>query len=455
MQKNFNLSDVQSKLGYTFKNTELAKNAFIHKSNTSSSDESNTRLVFLGEKLISFAISDYVFSHSASTDTEHLSAECEYYLKALAPERYIKEHSLEKYAVLSDENSRESDTLARELFYALAAAIYRDGGLPTLKGFLMPLIRSCGATEHYTPSTGGRVLLRSEPSPSEDKHISAARLNFKAKRSVIGINRAKTIDIKDTDKREENVKDNNFSKSQGRVAPKTEAVTSEKSENTNILPQKRFIRDPFAPVKLSDELRNFKPKKQASYDKSTSSAPITEPENVLAIDDTSLESNYKSLLQELIQKNIRTANVAIKYEVNKSSRTDWDATVSLSENVIGSGNGGCKKEAEQAAAKCAYLAISDKNSSEYKLFLSLCTDNHLTLSTPSTDYISKINRYFQKTQHLSSAPVVYKRMPSAEKGIYIFAIMCDGKEVAAGKATTAKEAKQNAAKIACEILKIN
>ncbi len=446
MQKNFNLLDLQNKLGYVFKNAELIRTAFIHKSSKADIAENNSRLVFLGEKLLDFVISDYVFAHSSSNENERFEKECRYYLNAVAPEKYIKERSLNQYAVLSaeNENLRESDTLATEIFYALTAAIYKDGGLPTLKSFLLPIIRCGGVCEPYTPSAGGKVLTRSETVVSEEKHISSARSDFKSRRSIIGISRAETIN-NDTD----NEKPSN------RKFAKAETKIEEKASDTEVLPQKRFIRDPFAPVKLSDDLRNFKPKKPSNYNKSTPYTETSISSDITTDKEISLESNYKSLLQELIQKNIRTANVSIKYEVNQLSKNDWTSTVMLSNEKIGFGKGSCKKDAEKSAAEHAYNAISDKKSAEYKWFLSLCTDGTPTLTTPNADYISKLNRYFQKAKHLSSAPVDYKKKPSSEKGIFIFAIEYDGKELAAGKATTAKEAKQNAAKIACEILKIN
>ena len=66
-------------------------------------------------------------------------------------------------------------------------------------------------------------------------------------------------------------------------------------------------------------------------------------------------SDYKSLLQELVQKKFKTVP---KYELKKASGPDHDRTfwfsVSVNGKVYGPLSGKTKKEAEQAVAKVAY-----------------------------------------------------------------------------------------------------
>ena len=58
MTQNFSLSGVQSALGVYFKTPALLSAAFTHIS--ASDTENNESLIFLGEKLLDFVISDYV-----------------------------------------------------------------------------------------------------------------------------------------------------------------------------------------------------------------------------------------------------------------------------------------------------------------------------------------------------------------------------------------------------------
>jgi ribonuclease-3 len=76
------------------------------------------------------------------------------------------------------------------------------------------------------------------------------------------------------------------------------------------------------------------------------------------------------------------------------------------------------------------------------------------IEAPKTDFVSKINQHFQKTQRLSSAPITYEKRHSPKKGIFRIAVVYEGKEVGVGDGKTPKEAKQNAAKEACRTLNI-
>ncbi len=422
MQNNFNLLSVQNAIGYTFKNAELIKTAFVHKSYEKANAENNTRQVFLGEKLLSLLICDYVCTHSSAKGEKQLISDFSGYLKALAPEKFIKKNSLTKFVTLSTLNEplRGSDALCRELFYAIVAAIYKDGGLPALKGFLMPMLRGIGDKEHYEPSIEGKVESRADAVLSSEKHISNSKIRLGAKPTTISVGKAKTVDVSEKE---------------------AEAVTPEPN-------QKRFIRDPFAPVKLSDDLRNFKPKKQPKEQAvQASEAPATRTS------DAVLDDNHKSLLQETIQKNIRSASVLIKYDSKPISKNEWVSTVTLSDKVIGVGNGENKKSAEKAAAGAAYIAIKTNGTSENRFFSSLCSGD-IADTAIAVDYVSKINQYFQKTKRLSSAPVTYEKRHSGQKNLYMLAVIFEGREIAAGKGANLKEAKQNAAKVACEVLNI-
>ena len=142
MHDNFNLLTVQKELGYTFKDPQLIKTAFIHRSFEAKGQENNIRLTFLGKQLLSFVLCDYVISRLPYSDENQLAYQTESYLSELKPERFIKDHSLDRFIMLSSVNEplRQSRALACELFYAIISAIYKDGGLPALKGFLMPII---------------------------------------------------------------------------------------------------------------------------------------------------------------------------------------------------------------------------------------------------------------------------------------------------------------------------
>ncbi len=457
MRDNFNLFTVQNALGYSFKDAELIRTAFVHKSFEGT--ESNVKLAFLGERLVEFLISDYLFSHGSSVGEKQLKYSYNSYIEALKPENYIKKHSLAQFIRLSalNEAIRESKAVCREVFFAICAAIYKDGGLPSLKGFLLPMIKLLGEGEKYAPSSEGKVISTEEKTENKEKHIKNARVT--PSKSGIGISRAETVNTEPAPQKSEKQKKESAISKLLKKKDKNEGTEkpAESVPEADEQPRKRFIRDALEPVRLSDELRNFKPKKSARQTENqvSSPKPENEPKPVKAEvkAKTEDEVNYKSLLQELVQKSIRSANVLLKYVSKPNGKDKWCADAVLMDKVIGSGNAESKKNAEKAAAESAYKAIISKKGEAYRWFTSQ-GGAATAVEAPSTDYVSKINQHFQKTQHLSSVPVAYEKRNSGKKGVFLIAVILEGKEIARGSAKNPKEAKQAAAKAACKVLGI-
>ena len=484
MHEKFNLLKVQNELGYVFKDASLIKAAFVHRSFEAKGEENNVRLGFLGKQLLSFVLCDYITSRLPYSDEKQLSYQTESYISALKTERYIMDHGLTDFVMLNgiNEPMRTSAALGKEVFYAILAAIYRDGGLSSLKSFLMPMIRACGGDTHYQPTSEGKILTDADEKTHSDTHIRSERLRRPAKSGSIGFSKAETVNTETVKtekepakkekaisrllKRKSEKEDQKLEKASKKdaKAEKTEAKQTEEMLDDR---QKRsFIRDPFAPVRLSDELRNFKPKNPSKYDEKPTEAdkaPVApQPQNKKAIEKNNApaqnqtdgeEANYKSLLQEYVQKNIRTASVLLKYEAFQSKKGKWAAEIKLQDKTIALGIGDSKKEAERNAAMLAYGAIRDRSSKEHKWFCEL-NSGSVAVSEPATDYVSKINQHYQKLNKSSVSPVTYEKRSSGKRGEFLIAAMLDGKEIASGKAITLKEAKQNAAKAAAEKLGI-
>lgn len=450
MHDNFNLLTLQRELGYTFKDPSLAKSAFIHRSYNAKGEENNVRLIFLGRQLLSFVLCDYITSRLPYTDEKQLSYQAESYLENLGTEYYIKDHGLADLIMMSEINEplRYGASLGKEIFLALCAAIYRDGGLPSLKGFLMPIIRSCGGDDHYKPSRHGQVLTN-ESTATEQNHIKNEKLRRPSKSGSIGITKAVTVEkeevAKPLSKKEEKKKQKEEKKK--KKEEKTEEITAPAPS------EKKFIRDPFAPVRLSDDLRNFKPKKPSKYDTVNEPQPESPSAPVKKDDQEEQLKIGKTLLQEYVQKNLRTANVLLKYSQTQIGKNLYRGQATLDGKVIGTYETDNKQKAERGAAYAAYLAISDTKSKEHKWFFSL-SEKDVTPSDKSGDYVSKINQYFQQTMHLSCAPIVYERRQKNKKNDFHAVAVYDGREIGEGFGKTPKEAKQNAAREACKTLGI-
>ena len=134
-------------IGYTFKNKELLHEALSHSSYANEHKHgrnSNERLEFLGDSVLSIVVSEHLFSHFKHLPEGDLtkiraSLVCE---KAL----YEFSHKIElgKYILLGkgEENSggRERPSIIADAFEAVIAAIFLDGGMEAAREYVLGFI---------------------------------------------------------------------------------------------------------------------------------------------------------------------------------------------------------------------------------------------------------------------------------------------------------------------------
>lgn len=150
MSQNENFTELEEKLGYTFKKDALLKRALTHSSYTNEmkakggSSQCNERLEFLGDSVLSLIVSEFIFRDHPNLPEGELSriragTVCE---RALGV--YAKEISLGEYLYIGkgeeQTDGRNRVSVLSDAFEAVLAAIYLDGGIEPVKSFLMPFI---------------------------------------------------------------------------------------------------------------------------------------------------------------------------------------------------------------------------------------------------------------------------------------------------------------------------
>lgn len=137
------------KLNLKFKNPQILKLAFTHRSYLNENKEaktSNERLEFLGDAVLSFIISSYLYSlHPFDTEGD-LTNLRSYIVKTESLATASKELELGKYLLMSRgeelSGGRENIQLLANTFEALLGAIYLDQGIEEVKlmvkKFLLP-----------------------------------------------------------------------------------------------------------------------------------------------------------------------------------------------------------------------------------------------------------------------------------------------------------------------------
>lgn len=132
----FNLTEVQRKIGYEFKNAELLRVAFTHASysNEKKGEKNNERLEFLGDSVLGFIVTDYLFK--ATNEDEGDMTENKQRIVSFKPlSSACKRLKLHDNLIVG-ENVSVTEKLQENLMEAVIGAIYLDGGLDEAKKFI-------------------------------------------------------------------------------------------------------------------------------------------------------------------------------------------------------------------------------------------------------------------------------------------------------------------------------
>lgn len=155
------VSELETKLNYCFKNKELIQQALKHRSFLSVTNEcrlrSNERLEFLGDAVLGMIVTEYLFKKFPTKEEGELTA-----IKSLLVSRKIlarvsTELGIGAFMLLNDaeekSGGRERASIIADAFEAIVGAIYLDGGLETTVNFireqLLDLTDEILTEEHY------------------------------------------------------------------------------------------------------------------------------------------------------------------------------------------------------------------------------------------------------------------------------------------------------------------
>lgn len=138
------ISDFEKKIGYNFKNKELLYEALSHSSYANENKRvrnSNERLEFLGDSVLSIIISEHLFTHFKHLPEGELtkiraSLVCEKALFEFSHKIELGTHIL---LGKGEENSggRERPSIISDAFEAVIAAIFLDGGMEEARRYVL------------------------------------------------------------------------------------------------------------------------------------------------------------------------------------------------------------------------------------------------------------------------------------------------------------------------------
>jgi ribonuclease-3 len=130
-----------------FKNQKLLQQAFIHRSYLNESKEpieSNERLEFLGDSILSFVVSDHLYKTYPEFDEGILTNLRSLVVNTKSLAKTAKRLNFGDHLMLSkgeeDSKGRENDSILANTFEAVIGAIFMDQGIESVRTFLFAVL---------------------------------------------------------------------------------------------------------------------------------------------------------------------------------------------------------------------------------------------------------------------------------------------------------------------------
>lgn len=143
------MKKLEAALGYRFTQSALLDTALTHSSYANEAKRHdvvcNERMEFLGDTVLGFIVSDYIFRHYPELPEGKLTKVRASLVCEAALHKYAGRVGLGAYLKLGKgeeaSGGRDRPSILADAFEAVLAGMYLDGGLEHVKTFLMPFIR--------------------------------------------------------------------------------------------------------------------------------------------------------------------------------------------------------------------------------------------------------------------------------------------------------------------------
>lgn len=154
-------SDLQQKLAYAFRNTEMLELALTHASYAA---RNNQRLEFLGDALLGLVVADDLYFQHASLDEGGLTRRKALLVSRATLAKIAKKLGLGKLLRVgaSYADGVPSDNMLADAYEALIAAVYLDGGQVAAKMMIHHCFEKYFAQDyvHFSPGKDAKTQLQ-------------------------------------------------------------------------------------------------------------------------------------------------------------------------------------------------------------------------------------------------------------------------------------------------------
>ena len=134
----FPVIEIEEKIGYTFRNKSLLKEALTHSSYAHThGGRDNERLEYLGDSVLQLVVTEWQFLRDEKASEGKMTAERQKLVREEALISAVQALDLDKYLLKTVGKQKISDKTVSSIFEAVVAAIYLDGGYKAAKKFVL------------------------------------------------------------------------------------------------------------------------------------------------------------------------------------------------------------------------------------------------------------------------------------------------------------------------------
>ena len=134
----FPVEEIEEKLGYTFKNKALLKEAFTHSSYSGRyGGKNNERLEYLGDSVLQLVVTEWQYKKDKTASEGKLTANRQKLVCKDALDTAVDALGVWEYLLSSGTQYNIRGKAKSSLFEAITAAIYLDGGYKAVKRFIL------------------------------------------------------------------------------------------------------------------------------------------------------------------------------------------------------------------------------------------------------------------------------------------------------------------------------
>ena len=134
----FPVKEIENKIGYTFRDKALLKEAFTHSTYANQyGGKDNERMEYLGDAVLQLVVTEWQFARDAHAEEGELTTQRQKFVCEDALDKAVRALDLQRYLLASGGKANIGKKTVSSLFETVVAAIYLDGGYTAAKAFIV------------------------------------------------------------------------------------------------------------------------------------------------------------------------------------------------------------------------------------------------------------------------------------------------------------------------------